>query len=52
MNIYYELLKKPVFTLEDVKQYYANAETARSAIKKLLKQEIVHSNTEKYVYMY
>lgn len=41
MNIYYELLKKPVFTLEDVKQYYDNAETARSAIKKLLKQEIV-----------
>lgn len=41
MNLYYELLKKPVFTLEDVNQYYDNVETARSAIKKLLKQEIV-----------
>lgn len=41
MNLYYELLKKPVFTLEDVNQYYDNVETARSAIKKLLKQEVV-----------
>lgn len=41
MNLYYELLKKPVFTMEDVKQYYENAEAARSAIKKLLKQEVV-----------
>ena len=41
MNLYYELLKKPVFTMEDVNQYYENVESARSAIKRLIKQEIV-----------
>jgi len=41
MNLYYELLNKPVFTLEDVKQYYSNPEAARSAIRRLIEQELV-----------
>lgn len=41
MNLYYELLKKPVFTMEDVNQYYNQIESARSAVKRLLKQELV-----------
>lgn len=41
MNLYYELLKKPIFTLEDVKQYYNNIEAARSAIRRLMNQELI-----------
>lgn len=37
MNLYYELLKHPVFTMEHVNQYYNNIESARSAVKRLLR---------------
>lgn len=41
MNLYYELLKKPVFAMEDLNPYYKNAEGARSAIKRLIEQGLV-----------
>lgn len=37
MNLYFELLKKPVFRIEDVNQYYANMDSARSAVKRLMR---------------
>lgn len=36
MNLYFEFLKQPVFTIEDVNQYYGKIESARSAVKRLL----------------
>lgn len=41
MNLYFKLLKKPVFNMEDVNVYYNNMESARSAIKRLMKEGIV-----------
>lgn len=41
MNLYFELLKKPVFTIDDVNQYYNNLDSARSAVKRLMKEEMV-----------
>ena len=41
MNLYFKLLQEPVFTMEYVKQYYNNIESARSALKRLLKQNMV-----------
>ncbi len=41
MNLYFELLKSPVFTMEDVNLYYNNIETARSAIKRLMARGMV-----------
>ena len=41
MNLYFELLKNPVFTVEDVNEYYDNMDSARSAIKRLMKEGIV-----------
>lgn len=41
MNLYYELLGHPVFTVEDVAKYYDNINSARSAIKRLLAQELI-----------
>lgn len=38
MNLYFELLKTPVFTVEDVNKYYNNTDSARSAIKRLMKE--------------
>ncbi len=38
MNLYFELLKNPVFTVEDVNKYYNNMDSARSAIKRLMKE--------------
>lgn len=38
MNLYYELLKKPVFTIADVEPYFNNQESARSAVKRLIKK--------------
>ncbi|MCR5089392.1 MAG: hypothetical protein K6C08_07780 [Oscillospiraceae bacterium] len=35
MDLYFELLKFPVFTIDDLKQYYTNPESARTAIKRL-----------------
>lgn len=39
MNIYYEMLKHFVFTVEDVNQYYHNLYSARSAVRRLLISE-------------
>ena len=41
LNLYFELLKTPVFTVEDVNKYYDNMDSARSAIKRLMKEGIV-----------
>ena len=41
MNLYFELLKTPVFTMEDVNKYYENMDSARSAIKRLMKAGMV-----------
>ena len=35
LNLYFELLKTPVFTVEDVNKYYDNMDSARSAIKRI-----------------
>lgn len=37
MILYFELLKKPVFKIEDVDQYYGNMYSARSAVKRLMR---------------
>lgn len=37
MKLYFELLKKPVFKTEDVNLLYNNMDSARSAVKRLLK---------------
>ena len=41
MNLYYELLQKPVFTMNDVEKYYDNINSARSAIQRLKKEGLV-----------
>jgi predicted transcriptional regulator of viral defense system len=41
MKLYFELLKHPVFTMKHVKQYYDNIESARSAVKRLIKSGLV-----------
>ena len=41
MNLYFELLKAPVFTVDDVNKYYDNIDSARSAIKRLIKEGMV-----------
>ncbi len=41
MNLYYELLKYPVFTMEDVQTYYNNINSSRSAVKRLLDKGLV-----------
>ena len=41
MNLYFELLKQPVFTIEYVNQYYGNVESARSAVKRLMSKGFV-----------
>ena len=41
MNLYFELLKNPIFTMEDVQKYYAHLESARSAVKRLMKEGMV-----------
>lgn len=41
MNLYFELLKKPVFRMEDVDVFYHNIESARSAIKRMMKEKMV-----------
>ena len=41
MNLYFELLKKPVFNMEDVNKFYNNMNSARSAIKRLMKEGMV-----------
>ena len=41
MKLYFELLKYPVFTMKHVSQYYDNIESARSAVKRLIKSGLV-----------
>lgn len=41
MNIYYELMKYPVFSIDTLKEYYTNEESARSAVKRLIKKGTV-----------
>ena len=41
MNIYFELMQKPVFTMEYVRHYYDNLNSAQSAVKRLMKQGLV-----------
>ena len=41
MELYFKLLKKPVFTMDDVNEYYGKIESARSAIKRLMAKGMV-----------
>lgn len=41
MNLYFELLKKPIFEVKDVNIYYNNVDSARSAIKRLMREGMV-----------
>ena len=41
MNLYFELLKKPVFNMEDVNEFYNNMDSARSAVKRLMREGMV-----------
>ena len=41
MNLYYELLGQPIFTTEDVARHYNNANSTRSALKRLLNQNLI-----------
>ena len=41
MNLYFELLKTPIFKVEDVNKFYNNVDSARSAIKRLMKENMV-----------
>jgi predicted transcriptional regulator of viral defense system len=41
MNLYFELLKKPIFSMEYVNEFYDNMDSARSAVKRLLKSGMV-----------
>ncbi len=41
MSLYFKLLNKPVFSIEDVNKYYGNLNSARSAIQRLMKSGMV-----------
>lgn len=41
MNLYFELLKQPIFNMEAVNEFYGNVESARSAVKRLMKEGVV-----------
>ena len=41
MNLYFELMQVSVFTMEDICKYYDKIESARSAVKRLVKQGTV-----------
>ncbi len=41
MSLYFKLLKKPAFSIEDVNKYYDNLNSARSAIRRLVKSGMV-----------
>lgn len=41
MLLYFELMKKPVFTIEDLNEYYCNSNTSRTAVKRLMKDGLV-----------
>ena len=40
MNLYYELLQYPVFSMKEVNALYSSERTARAALGKLLKENI------------
>ena len=42
MNLYYELLQYPVFSMKEVNALYSSERTARVALGKLLKEEMVY----------
>ena len=42
MNLYYELLQYPVFSMKEVNTLYASERTARVALGKLLKEKMVY----------
>ena len=49
MDLYYEVLKRPVFTINDICGFYNNIESARSAVKRLLgKGRIIHIRNNLY----
>ena len=41
MELYFELQKTPVFTIDDVNLLYGNIESARSAVKRLVAKGLV-----------
>jgi predicted transcriptional regulator of viral defense system len=41
MNLYFELLKRPIFDMKNVTEFYNNMDSARSAIKRLMKEGMV-----------
>jgi hypothetical protein len=41
MNLYYELLQYPVFSMNEVNALYSSERTARVALGKLLKENLV-----------
>ena len=41
MNLYYELLQYPVFSMEEVIALYSSERTARNALKKLMNENLV-----------
>ena len=41
MNLYYELLRYPVFSMKEVSALYSSKRTARAALEKLLKDNLV-----------
>ena len=41
MNLYYELLQYPIFSMKEVNSLYSSERTARMALGKLLKENMV-----------
>ena len=41
MNLYYELLQYPIFSMKEVNALYSSERTARIALGKLLKENMV-----------
>ena len=41
MNLYFKLLNIPIFSVSDVNKYYNNIGSARSAVRRLLKAEMI-----------
>lgn len=41
MNLYFELMRQPVFRIDDVNRYYNNMNSARSAVKSLMREGLV-----------
>lgn len=52
MNLYYELLNKPVFTLEDINQYYNNHRSCTNGSQAADCTGTYRENQEKHVYLH